>query len=62
MFYHTTCCVRGVLAPLTLVPATPAGGTVTLFHALVRATLSQIRRVAHVELQVDGAFTWEAHE
>ena len=62
MTSHTIDTVRGVLAPLTLVSAVPADGAVTLLHVLVQMSLSQMRGVAYVELQVETVFTWEAHE
>ena len=57
MISHTTHIVRGELAPLTLVSAVPADGAVTLLHVLVQMILSQIRRVAKVDAQVENAFT-----
>ena len=59
MHYHTTCFVRGIFAPLTLVSAVPADGAVTLLHVLVQTILSQIRRVTYVDSRVENAFTWK---
>ena len=57
MTSYMTHMVRGVVAPLTLVSAVPADGAVTLLHVLVQTILSQIRRVAKVDAQVEKAFT-----
>ena len=62
MTRHIMLIVRGVLAPLTLVPAVPADVTVTLLHVLVQMTLSQTSVVAvdTVMYLWLHAFTWRA--
>ena len=48
--------VRGVLAPLTLVPTVPADVAVTVLHVPVQTILSQTCVVAVGA--VEHAFTW----
>ena len=60
VLHHTPLIVRGVFAPLTLMPAVPADVAVTPLHVPVQTMLSQTCVVAVGA--VEHAFTWGAQE